>query len=84
LGLLEDGNVGVSILPEGEEVFVGGKRTRASSIRIGTTLRFRLQGVCARHSKTRQGPVQQFQTMPLWSMIFWNSLAASAPCPAAK
>jgi hypothetical protein len=29
-------------------------------------------------------PVQQFQTMPLWSRIFWNSAAEARPCPAAK
>jgi hypothetical protein len=32
----------------------------------------------------RQRSVQQFQTMPLWSRIFWNSVAAAPPCPAAK
>src|ERR1019366_227025 len=31
-----------------------------------------------------KAPVQQFQTMPLWSMIFWNSAAAALPCPAAR
>ena len=29
-------------------------------------------------------PVQQFQTMPLCSRIFWNSAAACVPCRAAK
>jgi len=27
-GLLQDGNVGVGVFPEGEEVFVGGERSR--------------------------------------------------------
>ncbi len=34
--------------------------------------------------KCANAPVQQFQTMPLWSRIFWNSAAAALPCPAAK
>ena len=34
LGLLQDGNVGVSVFPEGEEIFVGSKRTSAGGVGI--------------------------------------------------
>jgi hypothetical protein len=34
LGLLQDGNVGVVVFPEGQEIFVGGERPNASGISI--------------------------------------------------
>ena len=34
-GLFQDGNVGVGVFPEGEEVFVSGECTNAGSIGIG-------------------------------------------------
>jgi hypothetical protein len=34
LGRDEDGNVGVGVLPEGEEIFVGGERPDAGGISI--------------------------------------------------
>jgi hypothetical protein len=33
--LLQDGDVGVGVFPEGEEIFVGGERPDASGIGIG-------------------------------------------------
>jgi hypothetical protein len=33
-GLLQDGDVGIGVFPEGEEIFVGGERTNTSSIGI--------------------------------------------------
>jgi hypothetical protein len=32
LGLLQDGDVGVGVFPQGEEVFVGGERPNAGGI----------------------------------------------------
>jgi hypothetical protein len=34
LGLLQDGDVGIGVFPEGEEIFVGGDRPDASGIGI--------------------------------------------------
>jgi hypothetical protein len=83
-GLLQDGDVGVGVFPEREEIFVGGERPHAGSIGISAPRSSHLQGVCTGHAQMRQRSVQQFQTMPLWSRIFWNSVAAAPPCPAAK
>ena len=45
-GLLEDGDVGVGVFPEREEIFVGGEGTDAVGIGIGSLRGSRLQGVC--------------------------------------
>src|ERR1035437_6227085 len=53
-GLLQDGNVGVGVFPEREEIFVGGERPDAAGIGIRSLRSSRLQGVSASHSQMRQ------------------------------
>jgi len=52
--LLQDGDVGVGVFPEGEEILVGGERTDAGGIGIRALRGSRLQRVGTRHSQTRQ------------------------------
>ncbi len=54
LGFLQDGDVGVGVFPEGEEIFVGGERPDAGGIGIRSLRGSRLQGVGASHSQMRQ------------------------------
>ena len=54
LGLLQDGDVGVGVFPEGEEIFIGGHCPDAGGIGVRSLRRFRLQGVCTSHSQMRQ------------------------------
>src|SRR5580700_9291177 len=53
-GLLQDGDVWIGVLPEGEEVFVGSKRPNAGAIGIRPLRGSRLQGVRTSHSQRRQ------------------------------
>src|SRR6202040_227174 len=53
-GLLQDGDVGVGVFPEGEEIFVGGECPDAGGIGIGALRSSRLQSVRASHSQMRQ------------------------------
>ena len=55
LGLLVDGDVGVGVFPEGEEIFVGGERSDAGGIGIRSLQGSRLQGVRPSHPQMRQG-----------------------------
>ena len=50
-----DGDVGVGVFPEGEKVFVSGKRSDAVGIGIRALQGSCLQRVCTRHAQTRQG-----------------------------
>jgi hypothetical protein len=52
-GLLQDGDVGVGVFPEGEEIFVGGERTNAGDIGVRALRSSRLQGVGASYSQMR-------------------------------
>src|ERR1700730_3256786 len=54
LGLLQDGDVGVGVFPEGEEIFVGGERPDAGGIGIRSLRGSRLQGIGTSHSQMRQ------------------------------
>jgi hypothetical protein len=54
LGLLQDGDVGVGVFPEGEEIFVSGERPDAGGIGIRALRGFRLQRVGTSHSQMRQ------------------------------
>src|ERR1035438_3597094 len=54
LGFLQDGDVGVGVFPEGEEVFVGGESASAGEVGIRSLRGFRLQGIGSRHSQMRQ------------------------------
>jgi hypothetical protein len=49
-GFLQDGNFGVGIFPQREEIFVGGECADAGGIGIRSLRRSRLQGVSASHS----------------------------------
>src|SRR6266571_5510933 len=53
-GLFEDGDVGVGVFPEREEIFVGSECTDAGGIGIRSLRRSRLQGVRTSHAKMRQ------------------------------
>src|SRR5271170_6131731 len=54
LGLLQDGDVGVGVFPEGEEIFVGVERTDAGGVGFRSLPGFRLQGVRTSHAQMRQ------------------------------
>jgi len=54
-GLLKDGDVGVGVFPEGEEVFVGGERPDAGGVGIGTLRGSRLQSIGTSQAQMRQG-----------------------------
>src|SRR5208282_6741101 len=54
LGLLQDGDVRVGILPEGEEIFVGRKRPNAGGIGVGSLRGSRLQGIGTSDTQMRQ------------------------------
>jgi hypothetical protein len=45
-GLLQDGNVGVGVFPEGEEIFVVGESTHAGGIGIRSKVAIRLPRYC--------------------------------------
>ena len=68
--MLEDGNVGVGIFPECEEIFVGRESPDAGSISICAMRKPGRQSIAPGNSKVREGSGQQFQTMPPWSRIF--------------
>ena len=56
LCFFQDGDIGIGVFPEGEEVFVGGERAHAGGIGIRSLRSSRLQGVGASHSQMRQSP----------------------------
>jgi|SRR5437588_12688645 len=55
LSFLKDGDVGVGVFPEREEILVGGERPDAGSISIGSLRGSRRQSIGASHSQMRQG-----------------------------
>jgi len=55
--LLQDGDVGISVFPEGEEVLVGGERPVAGDIGIRALRSSRLQGVVGCGEAYRMGRV---------------------------
>src|SRR5438445_9483666 len=56
LGLLQDGDVGIGVFPECEEIFVSGERQDAGGIGIRALRGSCLQGVGTSHSQMRQRP----------------------------
>src|SRR5437667_303588 len=58
LGFLQDGDVGVGVFPEREEVVVGGERSDAGGVGIRPLRGSRLQGIGASYSQMcqRSGP----------------------------
>ncbi len=69
-GFFKDGDVGVGVFPEAEEIFVRSEHPDAGGIGIRTLQSSRLQSIGTSQPRCAKAPVQQFQTMPLWSMIF--------------
>ena len=70
LGGDEDGNVRVGVLPEREKIFVSGERPNAGGVGIRPCEVFASKALAHATPKCANAPVQQFQTMPLWSRIF--------------
>jgi hypothetical protein len=54
LGFLQDGDVGVGVFPEREEIFVGGECPYAGGIGIRSLRSSRLLGLGTSHSQMRQ------------------------------
>ena len=54
LGLHQDGDVGVGVFPEREEIFVGGEGAGAGGVGICSPRGSRLQGVGTSHAQMRQ------------------------------
>ena len=66
-----------------KSLYAASALTRAAS--ASALVEFFACNAFARATPSRaSAPVQQFQTMPLWSRIFRNSAAASLPCLAAR
>ena len=83
-GLLQDGDVGVGIFPEREEIFVGGECADAGGIGICALRRLGLQGVGTSYSQMRQ---RSRPAVPDDAAVVENLLklgGGSTPCPAAK
>ena len=83
-GLLQDGDVGVGVFPEGQEIFVGGERPDAGGVGIRALRGFRLQGVGASHAQMRQ---RSRPAVPDDAAVVENLLelgGGSVPCPAAR
>jgi len=53
-GFFQDGDVGVGVFPEGEEILVSGERPDAGGIGIRSLRGSRLQGVRPSHAQMRQ------------------------------
>jgi len=66
-----------------KSLYAASARTRAASASAACEV-FACKAFARATPRCANAPVQQFQTMPLWSMIFWNSAAAAPPCPAAR
>ena len=54
LCFFQDGDIGIGVFPEGEEIFVGGERAHAGGIGVGSLRSSRLHGVGASQSEMRQ------------------------------
>jgi hypothetical protein len=53
LRFFQDGDVGVGVFPEGEEIFVGGEGSDAGGVGIRSLCGSRLQGIGASHAQMR-------------------------------
>src|SRR5215469_4606492 len=54
-GLLVDGDVGVGVFPEGEEILVSGERSDSGGVGIGPLRSSRLQRIGTRNTQMSQG-----------------------------
>ena len=50
---LQDWDIGIGVLPEGEEIFVGSERPDTGGISVGALRGPELQGIGTSHSETR-------------------------------
>src|SRR5208282_5793636 len=66
-----------------KSLYAASARTRAASASAPCEV-LACKALARATPKCANAPVQQFQTMPLWSISFWNSAAAALPFPAAK
>ena len=83
-GLLQDGDVGVGVFPEGEEVLVGCERPDAGGVGIRALRSFSLQGVGTRHAQMRQ---RSRPAVPDDAAVVEDLLelgGSCVPCPAAR
>ena len=71
--LFQDGDVGVGVFPEREEIFVGGEGASAGKVGIRSLRGSRLQGVGTSHSQMRQCSRPAVPDDAAVSRIFWNS-----------
>src|SRR5438445_9823343 len=55
-GFFQDGYVGISVLPEREEIFVGGECADAGGVCVRSLRHSCLQSIRSCHSQTRQCP----------------------------
>jgi|ERR1035437_3730469 hypothetical protein len=53
-GFFQDGDVGVGVFPEGEEIFVGGEGASAGEVGIRSLRDSRLERIPTRHAQMRQ------------------------------
>jgi hypothetical protein len=72
-GFFQDGDVGVGVFPESEEVLVYGAG-------LGGVAR---EGVGA-SPRCASEPSKKLPMKPRWSTIFWNSAAAAVPLRASR
>ena len=81
--LLSDGDVGVGVFPEGEEILVGGERPDAGGIGIRTLcLRgSRLQGIGTSHAEMRQRsrPAVPYDAAVVEDLLKLGDLAQGRP-----
>jgi hypothetical protein len=80
-GLLKDGDGGIGVFPQGEEVIVSGKSKDGGGIGIRASRSSRLQRIRTRHAQTRQGSGPAVPHDAAVGEIFSNSAAASVPAP---
>jgi hypothetical protein len=67
--LLQDGKLGIGVFPKGKEILIGGERQDAGVIGIRSCEVFDCKALVRAVPKCANAPVQQFQTMPLWSVL---------------
>jgi hypothetical protein len=84
LSLFQDGDAGIGICPEGEEIFVGSERTYAGGVGIRSLRCSRLQRIPARHSQMCQRARPAISDDSAVVDNFLESPAAAGPWPTAR
>ena len=70
LWLVSGSGCRIGVLPERKKVFVGGERPDPGSSASAPFEVLDCKALARATPRCANAPVQQFQTMPLWSMIF--------------